>query len=55
MTDSLYHIARSGLSLCANHHSTFIDASQCFAEVACSADKGNTELTLVHMVNIVSR
>ena len=48
-------VARSRLSLGANHGRTFIHAAQGFAQIFGTADKGHFELALIDMVDIIGR
>ena len=55
MTDCLYHITCTGLALCTDHGSPFIDSAECFSQILCTAYKRYFELCLVNMVHIIRR
>ena len=55
MTNSLYDIASSRFTLSTNHGSALVDAAKCLAQILSTADKRNTEISLIYMVYIISR
>ena len=55
MADCLNDITGSGLTLCTDHGSTFIDAAECLSKIFCTAYKRNFEFSFINMINIISR
>ena len=55
MADRLYNIAGSRLAFGSDHGSTFVDTAKRLAEISCTADERNLEVSFIDMVDIVGR
>ena len=53
VTDSLNDITGAGFAFCTDHCSTFLNSAESFAQVSCTANKGNFELMLVDVIKII--
>ena len=55
VTDGLDDVSGTRLTLCPDERRTFGDATQCLAQVAGAAYKGNFEIVLVNVVFFIRR
>mmetsp|Transcript_34226 Transcript_34226/g.49690 ORF Transcript_34226/g.49690 Transcript_34226/m.49690 type:complete len:335 (-) Transcript_34226:121-1125(-) len=53
MTDGLYNVTSTGLTLGTQHSSTLSDTSQCFSQITASTYKWSGELRLINVVNVI--